>query len=218
VYLWQGEERDSSDEEWDADYAAMDPISQLGWGHKEVEVEGPAAQLVRDAFVASDAIHDVAMSHMGGNNSVGVECGDSVDVALQSSSSPSTSVNMELEVINDGNIQGEWFCLYRNVVWLCTNTRLVAPDKSPSCPRHWDINSMVLGNAYGELALQMMNHISAMVTQAVVRRWTVVMRRQWLGTTTLIGRETTGGRIMTVSGQFMMSPEPLFFVVPIYPS
>jgi len=109
--LWQGEARDSSDEEWDADYAAMDPISQLGWGHNQVEVEGPAAQLVRDVFVAADAMHDVAMSHMGGNSSIGDECGGSADVAASLSSSPSPSVNMDAETLNDAPLQGEWCCL-----------------------------------------------------------------------------------------------------------
>lgn len=89
----------------------MDPISQLGWGHKQVEVEGPAAQLVRDVFVAADAMHDVAMSHMGGNSSIGDECGGALDAAAQSSSSPSTEVNMDAGGLNDGNIQGEWWCL-----------------------------------------------------------------------------------------------------------
>ena len=111
TYLWQGEERDSSDEEWDADYAAMDPISQLGFRHNQVEVEGPGAQLVRDVFVVADAMHDDAMSHMGGNNSIGDECADAVDVAAESSSSPSTEVNMDAGGLNDGNIQGEWWCV-----------------------------------------------------------------------------------------------------------
>ena len=64
--LWQGEERDSSDEEWDSAYAAMDPIAQLGLGNRRVPARG-GEELVRDVFAAADALHDEAMSEMAGN-------------------------------------------------------------------------------------------------------------------------------------------------------
>lgn len=60
----QGEEVDSSDEEWATAYATMDPISQLGWRNRRLGVEGPASQLMRDVFDAADAIHSDAMSEM----------------------------------------------------------------------------------------------------------------------------------------------------------
>lgn len=44
----------------------MDPISQLGWGNRHVEVDGAASQLVRDVFVAADRVHKNAMSEVGG--------------------------------------------------------------------------------------------------------------------------------------------------------
>ena len=64
----QGEERDSSDEEWANAYAAMDPLSQLGWRNRRAVVEGPAEQLVRDILEAADAVHADAMSEMVASN------------------------------------------------------------------------------------------------------------------------------------------------------
>lgn len=64
---WQGEERDTSDEEWDAAYAALDPIAQIGWVNRLAEADAVGADLVRDVFVAADEMHDHAMSEMGGN-------------------------------------------------------------------------------------------------------------------------------------------------------
>lgn len=58
----QGEERDSSDEEWTNAYATMDPISQLGWRNRRGGVEGPAEQLMRDVMEAADVVHSDAMS------------------------------------------------------------------------------------------------------------------------------------------------------------
>ena len=60
----QGEERDSSDEEWANAYVAMDPLSQLGWRNRRAVVEGPAEQLVRDILEAADAVHSDAMAEM----------------------------------------------------------------------------------------------------------------------------------------------------------
>ena len=64
---WQGEDKDNSDEEWEATYAAMDPIAQNGWEHRRGHVAEVGADLVRDVFVAADAMHDAAMSEMDGN-------------------------------------------------------------------------------------------------------------------------------------------------------
>ena len=62
THLVQGEERDSSDEEWAVAYATMDPISQLGWRNRRGGAEGPAEQLMRDVMEAADAVHSDAMS------------------------------------------------------------------------------------------------------------------------------------------------------------
>lgn len=67
-YVVQGEERDSSDEEWASAYATMDPLSQLGWRNRRAGVEGPAEQLMRDVFEAVDAVHSDAMLEMGGSS------------------------------------------------------------------------------------------------------------------------------------------------------
>lgn len=70
----QGEERDSSDEEWAAAYSTMDTISQLGWRNRRGEVVGPAEQLMRDVFEVADEVHEAAMSEMVGS----VHSGESV--------------------------------------------------------------------------------------------------------------------------------------------
>lgn len=65
--LRQGEDRDSSDEEWEAAYNALDPIAQLGWRNRRAEVNAVGGNLVRDVFVAADEMHENAMSQMEGN-------------------------------------------------------------------------------------------------------------------------------------------------------
>jgi hypothetical protein len=65
--LAQGEERDSSDEEWAAAYVTMDPVHQLGWRNRRARVEEPAEQLLRDVFDAADALHSEAMSDSVGS-------------------------------------------------------------------------------------------------------------------------------------------------------
>ena len=65
--LWQGEDRDSSDEEWSNAYAALGPMAQIGWLNRGIPTNGGAAKLVRDVFVAADAMHEEAMSEMDGN-------------------------------------------------------------------------------------------------------------------------------------------------------
>jgi hypothetical protein len=67
MHYWQGEERDTSDEEWEAAYAALDPIAQIGWVNRLAEANAVGADLVRDVFVAADEMHDHAMSEMDGN-------------------------------------------------------------------------------------------------------------------------------------------------------
>ena len=64
--------RDNSDEEWEAAYAAMDPILQIGWGNRREEVHEVGATLVRNVFVAADQMHADAMSVMDGNTEEGV--------------------------------------------------------------------------------------------------------------------------------------------------
>lgn len=65
--VWQGEARDSSDEEWEAAYAAMDPGYQSGWENRRREVNGVGDNLLRDVFVAADEVHGDAMSAMDWN-------------------------------------------------------------------------------------------------------------------------------------------------------
>jgi hypothetical protein len=62
----QGEEKDSSDDEWATAYAEMDPASQLGWRNRRGADEGPSEQLVRDVFQIADELHSDAMSEMVG--------------------------------------------------------------------------------------------------------------------------------------------------------
>ena len=102
----QGEERDSSDEEWETAYAEMDPASQLGWRNRRGPVEGPGERLMRDIFEAADAVHSAAMSHMDGRRSddndeshVGVDATPlgSVLRTGDGCGSPTTSVEVEQE-------------------------------------------------------------------------------------------------------------------------
>lgn len=102
--MLQGEERDSSDEEWAAAYTSMDPISQLGWRNRRSGVEGAAEQLLRDVFGAADALHSDAMSEMGvsRHNDEDVanenEVGDNVGWSAQPSGgccSPTSSMSVD---------------------------------------------------------------------------------------------------------------------------
>ena len=63
----QGEERDSSDEEWEIAFAHMDPQSQMGWRNRRRAFEGPGEQLMRDVYEAADEVHLAAMSAMAGS-------------------------------------------------------------------------------------------------------------------------------------------------------
>lgn len=79
---WQGEDRDSSDEEWDAAFAALDPISRIGWANTTGRAPEFGAHLVRDVFVAADELHVNAMSSIDGNTAVdGMDCEDAADDA-----------------------------------------------------------------------------------------------------------------------------------------
>lgn len=73
--LWQGEDRDSSDDEWDAAYVALDSVAQLGWIHRGAVRSEIGATLVRDVFAAADEMHENAMSQMDGNREVEEEPG-----------------------------------------------------------------------------------------------------------------------------------------------
>ena len=83
----------------------MDPIAQLGWVHRSAEAEGPAADLVRDAFHAVDLMHEDAMSQIGGNSSSGDEREDGVDAAGEESDSQSTDRNSLAVSAMDGDPQ-----------------------------------------------------------------------------------------------------------------
>lgn len=94
AHLLQGDERDSSDEEWATAYDRMDPISQLGWRNRRAGNVGPAAHLVRDIFAAADVVHSDAMSEMVGS---GGEVGEpyvQTEATVDSSSSQSTERSM----------------------------------------------------------------------------------------------------------------------------
>lgn len=100
----QGEDIDSSDEEWAAAYAAMDRIAQLGWRNRRIGGDGPAEHLLRDVFQAADAVHADAMSEMEGSrqsagghgaaNEIGTEVG-SVSESSDEGWSPTTSISVD---------------------------------------------------------------------------------------------------------------------------
>ena len=116
--MLQGEERDSSDEEWEAAYAALDPLAQIGWGNRRAEAVAVGANLVRDVFVAADEMHDIAMSEMDGNTVMDEEItqhGDGGDRGEASTSSWQEASgepmdNMEGTLRGESAIVGKVFC------------------------------------------------------------------------------------------------------------
>lgn len=109
----QGEERDSSDEEWANAYAAMDPISQLGWRNRRGGGEGPAEQLMRDVLEAADVVHYDAMSEMvasTNNNDEGpVNVDGIVGGQMASDAGGSSSSTASVEVDQEGESSANWF-------------------------------------------------------------------------------------------------------------
>ena len=138
IYLWQGEEMDSSDEEWANAYAAMDPISQLGWGNRGGGVERPTAMLVRDVFIAADALHADAMSQMGGNTEDLDESSENMEASMDEHmrQSRNTSTN---EVDNmERDDEGEFFHVLQVGQFIIGFRRLhvsLGPKPSSTCFR-----------------------------------------------------------------------------------
>ena len=103
--LVQGEDRDSSDEEWANAYARMDPASQLGWRNCRCGVEGPGEQLMRDVLEAADVLHSDAMSEMDANihniderdANADAHGGGHMSRPTEGSRSPTTSVEVDQE-------------------------------------------------------------------------------------------------------------------------
>jgi hypothetical protein len=99
----QGEDRDSSDEEWATAYATMDAASQLGWRSRRGVVEGPAEELMRDIMETADVVHSNSMSNMAGsrnsnNESIPVaddSSGASMPRHIGESRSPSASIEVD---------------------------------------------------------------------------------------------------------------------------
>lgn len=98
---------DSSDEEWDNAYVAMDPISQLGWGNRCVEVDGAATQLVRDVFVAADVVHEDAMSEAAGSTHDEGEGRGSMEDAAEDTPQSPTEGSMYAASSEEGDVEGE---------------------------------------------------------------------------------------------------------------
>ena len=97
---------DSSDEEWATAYAAMDPISQLGWRNRRGSIEGPAEQLMRDVLQAADVVHSDAMSEMGesgtNNDEWPEQAEDSNAGSLPHGMGASRSPTVSIEVDQEG--------------------------------------------------------------------------------------------------------------------
>lgn len=64
MLMRQNDEWDSSDEEWANAYAAMDPMTQHGWGTPQNAIGNGTTRLVRDVFVAADRVHEAALLEM----------------------------------------------------------------------------------------------------------------------------------------------------------
>jgi hypothetical protein len=101
----QGEEADSSDEEWAHDYAAMDPASQQGWRNRRGPAEGPAEELMRDIMEAADVVHSNSMGDMAASRTdvagsppfAEAAMADSMARSREGSTSPSASVEVDQE-------------------------------------------------------------------------------------------------------------------------
>ena len=104
---WQGEDKDSSDEEWEAAYRAMDPVAQNGWAHRRGQATEVGANLVRDVFVAADTMHDAAMSEMDGNTPM--EEGSEAVGAGAAEDSPPPCVGNQVDTLDcmEDELQGE---------------------------------------------------------------------------------------------------------------
>lgn len=98
--------RDSSDEEWDVAYAALDPIAQMGWGNRRQEANGVDVDLVRDVFVAADEMHDNAMSTMDGNTQVDSSLYGGAD-AEEDGESPRTERSVHIVPDMESALEGE---------------------------------------------------------------------------------------------------------------
>lgn len=107
-HVWQGEERDSSDEEWEAAYNALDAIAQIGWGNRRVAQSSVAAHLVRDVYVAADEMHDQAMSEMEGNTLVEEESPGVGAGAEEDTSSPCTEWSVHPVDSMEQEMEGEF--------------------------------------------------------------------------------------------------------------
>jgi hypothetical protein len=107
----QGEDRDSSDEEWDAAYVALDPTAQIGWRGCRAALNSVGANLVRDVFVAADEMHESAMSAVDGNTEVapfGEEGSDSEGEASATNCSTGRSEEVHgMEVDSPGERVGQ---------------------------------------------------------------------------------------------------------------
>lgn len=112
--LWQGEERDSSDEEWEVAYRALDPISQIAWPSCRAEIHAVGTDLVRDVFAAADEMHDNAMSAVDGSTRTVHETPDGVDGAGEASATHCTEGSSEDVHAMEVDIPGErfgWVCI-----------------------------------------------------------------------------------------------------------
>lgn len=106
--IWQGEDRDSSDEEWETAYAALDPISQIGWGHRRTEVNAVGSHVVRDVFLAADELHEEAMSEMEGNTRMQEASRRDPIFSREACPSPSSEGAVQADDGMDVEVEGEY--------------------------------------------------------------------------------------------------------------
>lgn len=95
----------------------MDPIAQIGWANRHLQLSALGTNIVRDVFVAADGVHENAMSVMDGNilteeesqgNGAGAAGGEScTSPCTELSNPPSVSMGVEEE----GECRGGAFVL-----------------------------------------------------------------------------------------------------------
>lgn len=145
--MWQGEDRDSSDDEWEASYAAMDRIGRYGWGNRPPEMAEVGTQLVRDVFVAADELHENAMSEMDGNSPMEEDTWGGEAVAGEASTSQRREAGMEQRSGMQAGGEGVqlWVSLPLQHSLVCNCTRVLLT----SCSIFgWSVHPLILTVAF----------------------------------------------------------------------
>lgn len=136
--LVQGKERDTSDEEWTDAYAAMDPISQLGWRNRRVRDEGPADQMMRDVMEAADLVHSDAMSERVASRNIDEELHVNAEALFAGSMSRARGSSMSPTASQEVDQEGE--CIRNlNRYFHSVSVSMVEHNRGRPCAARMDV-------------------------------------------------------------------------------